>query len=145
VANKEKIKAAIHAAFDGAVPDGSGYTKVYASDMKQKNFIVYRSTKVFNYAVGFKPGTTDLVILPIDENNGTVTAGEPVRITDENRSEVKKRDLQGRFRISTKAGQNFRLAVVPSVPKIASGWYQLPVDQKEEYEAFQQVKNLIVG
>jgi hypothetical protein len=145
VANKERIKAAIHAAFDEAVPDGSGYTKVYASDMKQKNFIVYRSTKVFNYAVGFKPGTTDLVIVPIDENNGTVTAGEPVKITDENRGEAKKRDLQGRFRVSTKDGQSFRLVVVPSVPKIASAWYQLPVDQKEEYEAFQEVKNLITG
>jgi hypothetical protein len=145
VADKEKIKAAIHAAFDNAVADGSGYTKVYASDMKQKNFIVYRSTKVFNYAVGFKPGTTDLVIVPIDENNGTVTAGQPVKITDANRSEVKKRDLQGRFRISTKDGQSFRLVVIPSVPKIASAWYQLPVDQKEEYEAFQAVKNLITS
>jgi hypothetical protein len=145
VADKEKIKAAIHAAFDNAVPDGSGYTKVYASDMKQKNFIVYRSTKVFNYAVGFKPGATDLVIVPIDENNGTVTAGEPVKITDANRSEVKKRDLQGRFRISTKDGQSFRLAVVPTVPKIAAGWYQLPVDQKAEYEAFQQVKEMLTA
>ena len=143
--NKEQLKAAIIAAFDTAVPDGARYTKVYASDMKQKNFIVYRSTKVFNYAVGFTPGATDLVIVPIDENNGTVTAGEPVMITDQNRGEVKKRDLQGRFRIATKDGRSFRLAVVPSVPKIASGWYQLPVDQKAEYEAFQQVKDLITG
>ena len=145
MADKARIKAAIHAAFDAAVADGPGYTKVYASDMKQKNFIVYRSTTVFNYAVGFKPGMTDLVIVPIDEKNGTVTAGQPVTITDENRSEVKKRDLQGRFRISTKDGRSFRLAVVPTVPKIATAWYQLAVDQKEEYEAFQQVKNLIIG
>jgi hypothetical protein len=31
------------------------------------------------------------------------------------------------------------------VPKIATGWYQLAVDQKEEYEAFQQVTSLITG
>src|SRR5215471_20365634 len=98
--------------------------------MKQKNFIVYRSTTVYNYAVGFKPGSTELIIVPIDESNGTVTPGMPVRITDDNRGEVKKRDLQGRFKISTRDGQTFRLAVVPSVPKIAASFYQLPVDQK---------------
>jgi hypothetical protein len=145
VASKEEIKAAIHAAFDAAVPDGAGYTKVYASDMKQRNYIVYRSTTVYNYAVGFKPGSTELVIVPLDETNGKVTAGTPVVITDGNRGEVKKRDLQGRFRISTKDGQKFRLAVIPSIPKIAAGFYQLPVDQKDEYEAFQAVKNTIVG
>jgi hypothetical protein len=145
VASKEELKAAIHAAFDTAVPDGAGYTKVYASDMKQRNYIVYRSTTVYNYAVGFKPGSTELVIVPIDESNGTVTAGTPVRITDVNRGEVKKRDLQGRFRISTKDGQKFRLAVIPSIPKIAASFYQLPVDQKLEYEAFQAVKNTIAG
>jgi hypothetical protein len=145
VASKEELKAAIHAAFDQVVPDGASYTKVYASDMKQKNFIVYRSTTVYNYAVGFKPGRTELVIVPVDEDGGQITAGEPVTITDENRGDVKKRDLQGRFVIATKDGQKFRLSVIPSVPKIAAGWYQLPVDQKDEYEAFQQVKAAIAG
>jgi hypothetical protein len=145
VASKEELKAAIHAAFDKAVPGGPDYTKVYASDMKQKNFIVYRSTTVYNYAVGFKPGNTELVIVPIDESNGTITAGTPVTITDDNRGAVKKRDLQGRFQISTKDGQKFRLAVIPSIPKIAAGFYQLPVDQKDEYEAFQAVKKTITG
>jgi hypothetical protein len=79
VASKEELKAAIHAAFEAAVPDGATYTKVYASDMKQKN-----------------------------------------------------------------DGQ-FRLAVVPSIPKIAAGFYQLPVDQKAEYEAFQAVRNAVAG
>ena len=54
--SKEELKAAIHAAFDAAVPGGAEYTKVYASDMKQKNFIVYRSTTVYNYAVGLQAG-----------------------------------------------------------------------------------------
>ena len=145
MASKEEIKTAVHAAFDKVVPNGSEYTKVYASDMKQRNFIVFRSTTVYNYAVGFKPGGTELVIVPLDEEGGQVTPREPVHITDENRGEVKKRDLQGRFRIATKDGQSFRLSVVPSVPKIAASFYQLPVDQKEEYEAFQGVRTLIAG
>jgi hypothetical protein len=145
VAGKEELKAAIHAAFDTAVAGGAEYTKVYASDMKQRNYIVFQTTKVFNYAVGFKPGQTDLVVVPIDENDGTVTAGTPVTITDANRGAVKKRDLQGRFRIATTDGQAFRLLVIPSVPKIASAFYQLPVDQKPEYDAFVEVKNLIAG
>ncbi|MFF3501803.1 hypothetical protein [Streptomyces sp. NPDC003247] len=141
--SKEQLKAEIHAAFDAAVPDGAGYTKVYASDMKERNFIVYRSTTVYNYAVGFRPGSTELVIVPVDEDNGRVSAGTPVVITDANRGAVKKRDLQGRFHISTTDGQKFRLSVIPSVPKITAGFYQLPVDQKAEYDAFQEVKNLI--
>ncbi|WP_027344436.1 hypothetical protein [Hamadaea tsunoensis] len=143
MASKEELKAAIHAAFDQVVPDGAGYTKVYASDLKQKNFIVYRSTTVYNYAVGFKPGSTELVIVPIDEDGGRVTAGAPVTIGDGNRGAVRKRDLQGRFIVSTTDGQKFRLSVVPSIPKIAAAFYQLPVDQKAEYEAFQQVKTAI--
>ncbi|MCP2328102.1 hypothetical protein HDA40_006609 [Hamadaea flava] len=145
MASKEELKAAIHAAFDQVVPDGSSYTKVYASDMKQRNFIVYQSTTVYNYAVGFKPGGTELVIVPVDEDGGQVTAGQPVTITDENRGAVKKRDLQGRFVVSTKDGQKFRLSVIPSVPKITAAFYQLPVDQKDEYEAFQLVRAAIAG
>ena len=143
MASKEELKAAIHAAFEAAVPDGAGYTKVYASYMKERNYIIYRSTTVYNYAVGFKPGSTELVIVPLDEDNGKVTAGTPVKITDENRGDVKKRDLQGRFVVSTKDGQKFRLSIIPSVPKITAAFYQLPVDQKAEYEAFQAVKNTI--
>jgi hypothetical protein len=45
--------------------------------------------------------------------------------------------------VATTDGQKFRLVVIPSVPKIAAGFYQLPVDQKDEYEAFQEVKKLI--
>ena len=145
MASKEEIKSAIHAAFDATVPNGSEYTKVYASDMKQRNYIFFRTTTVYNYAVGFKPGGTELVILPLDEQKGSITAGSPVTITDANRGEVKKRDLQGRFRVATTDGQKFRLIVIPSVPKIAAGWYQLPVDQKDEFEAFQEVKKLICG
>ncbi|MDT0320039.1 MULTISPECIES: hypothetical protein [unclassified Streptomyces] len=145
MASKEELKAAIHAAFDSAVPDGASYTKVYASDMRQRNYIVFSSTKVYNYAVGFRPGGTELVIVPVDEENGTVTPGTPVRITDANRGNVKKRDLQGRFHVATTDGQKFRFVVIPSVPRITSAFYQLPVDQKEEYEAFQAVKELICG
>ncbi len=76
-----------------AVPDGATYTKVYALDMKERNFIVYRSTTVHNYALGFRLGSTELVIVPVDENNGCVTAGTPVTIADANRGATKKRDL----------------------------------------------------
>ncbi|GAB2884534.1 hypothetical protein [Streptomyces mayteni] len=143
MASKEELKAAIHAAFDAAVPDGASYTKVYASDMRQRNYIVFQSTKVYNYAVGFKPGGTELVIVPVDEDGGTVSAGSPVRITDANRGNVKKRDLQGRFHVATTDGQKFRLTVIPSVPKITAAFYQLPVEQRAEFEAFQGVRELI--
>jgi hypothetical protein len=145
VVNKEELKAALHAAFDAVVPDGPGYTKVYASDMTQRNFIVYRSTTVHNYAVGFRPGSTGLVVLPVDENNGRITPGTPVTVTDANRGAVKRRDLQGRFHIATTDGRKFRLSVIPSVPRITAGFYQLPVDQRAEYEAFQEVRDLICG
>ncbi|WP_206306348.1 hypothetical protein [Streptomyces humi] len=141
--SKEELKSALHAAFDAVVPDGETYTKVYASDMKQRNYVVYRSTTVYNYAVGFRPGSTELVIVPVEENDGRVTPGTPVTISDANRGAVKKRDLQGRFHVSTAEGEKFRLVVIPSVPKITAGFYQLPVDQRDEYEAFQKVKELI--
>lgn len=143
MASKEELKAAIHAAFDAAVPGGTDYIKVYASDMKQRNYIVFRSTTVYNYAVGFRPDSNDLVIVPLAEDKGAVTAGAPVTITDANRGAVKKRDLQGRFHIATTDGQKFRLVVIPSVPKITAGFYQLPVDQRDEYEAFEVVKQRI--
>lgn len=143
--NKEELKAAIHAAFDASVPDGAAYTKVYAYDFSQKNYIVFRSTTVRNYAVGFKPGGTELVILPIVEEKGVIIPASPVTITDANRGAVKKRDLQGRFQIATADGESFRLTVIPSVPKLAAAAYQLPVDQKPEFEAFQVVRDLICG
>ncbi|HKS49663.1 MAG TPA: hypothetical protein VJT49_32040 [Amycolatopsis sp.] len=140
---KEQLKAAIHAAFDSVVADGPSYTKVYAAEIRQKNYVVFRRTTISNFAVGFRPGQTDLVIVPLDENKGAVTAGAPLTITDANRASVKKRDLQGRFVIKTSDGQTFRLTVIPSVPKIAAGFYQLPVDQKAEYEAFTAVRDTL--
>jgi len=145
VVSKEQMKAAIHAAFDGAVADGTSYTKVYAAEIKQKNFIVFRTTTVSNFAVGFRPGQTDLVIVPLDEKNGTITAGTPLTITDANRASVKKRDLQGRFVIKTTDGRTFRLSIIPSVPKLLAASYQLPVDQKEEYEAFTTLRDALVS
>jgi hypothetical protein len=79
----------------------------------------------------------------VDEDKGRIVPGTPVVITDANRGPVKKRDLQGRFHVSTTEGQKFRLVVIPSVPKIAAGFYQLPVEQRSEYEEFQAVKELI--
>jgi hypothetical protein len=139
--SKEQLKAAIHDAFDTVVADGQTYTKVYAAEIKQKNYVIFRKTTVSNFAVGFRPGRTELVIVPIDENSGNVTAGSPLTITDANRASVKKRDLQGRFVIKTTDGQTFRLSVLPSVPKIMAAAYQLPVDQKPEYEAFTAVRD----
>ncbi|MGW5720603.1 hypothetical protein ACWEVP_30830 [Amycolatopsis sp. NPDC003865] len=145
MASKEQLKAAIHAAFDAAVADGTSYTKVYAAEIKQKNFIVFRTTTVSNFAVGFRPGQTDLVIVPLDEKNGAITAGTPLTITDANRASVKKRDLQGRFVIKTTDGRTFRLSIIPSVPKLLAASYQLPVDQKEEYEAFTTLRDALVS
>ena len=42
--------------------------------------------------------------------------------------------------IETTDGQKFRLSVVPSVPKITAAFYQLPVDQKAEWDAFEEIK-----
>ncbi|WP_372663794.1 hypothetical protein [Amycolatopsis kentuckyensis] len=145
MASKEQMKAAIHAAFDAAVADGTSYTKVYAAEIKQKNFIVFRTTTVSNFAVGFRPGQTDLVIVPLDEKNGAITAGTPLTITDANRASVKKRDLQGRFVIKTTDGRTFRLSIIPSVPKLLAASYQLPVDQKEEYEAFTTLRDALIS
>lgn len=141
MASKEQMKAAIHAAFDSAVADGASYTKVYAAEIRQKNYLVFRTTTVSNFAVGFKPGRTDLVLVPLEEKNGTVTAGTPLPITDANRASVKKRDLQGRFVIKTTDGQTFRLSIIPSVTKLLAAAYQLPVEQKAEYEAFTALRD----
>jgi len=141
VPSKEQLKAAMHVAFDSVVENGMSYTKVYACEVKQQNYVIFRRTTVSNFVVGFRPGQTDLVIVPIDENNGTVTAGGPLTITSSNRASVKKRDLQGRFVIKTTDGQTFRLTVIPSVPKLMAVAYQLPVDQKAEYEAFAAVRD----
>jgi hypothetical protein len=143
--SKEELKAAMHAAFESVVQDGRTYTKVYAAEIKQRNYIVYQSTSVSNFVVGFRPGQTDLVIVPVDEKKGAVTAGSPLTITDENRASVKKRDLQGRFVIKTTAGQTFRLSVLPSVPKVLAAAYQLPVDQKAEYEAFVALRDSLTA
>jgi len=143
--SKEALKAAIHAAFDSVVPNGPSYTKVYGAEIKQQNFIVFRRTTISNFAIGFQPGRTDLVIVPLDENNGTVTAGSPLTITDANRAMVKKRDLQGRFVIKTTDGQTFKLSVIPSVPKITAAFYQLPVDQKAEYDAFVALRDTLTA
>jgi len=145
VASKEQLKASIHAAFDAAVPDGTSYTKVYAAEIKQKNFIVFRTTTVSNFAVGFRPGSTDLVIVPLEEKSGTVTPGTPLTITDANRAAVKKRDLQGRFVIKTTEGRTFRLSILPSVTKLLAAAYQLPVEQKAEYEAFVALRDSLLA
>jgi hypothetical protein len=143
--SKEQLKAAMHAAFDSVVNDGANYTKVYAAEVKQKNYIVFRSTTVSNFVVGFRPGSTDLVVVPVDETRGAITAGTPLTITDANRASVKKRDLQGRFVIKTTDGQTFKLSVLPSVPKLMAVAYQLPVDQKAEYEAFVVVRDALTS
>ncbi len=143
--SKEQMKAAIHAAFDGAVEDGASYTKVYAAEIRQKNYLVFRTTSVANFALGFKPGQTDFVLVPLEEKNGTVTAGTPLTINDTNRASVKKRDLQGRFVIKTTDGRTFRLSIIPSVAKLLSVAYQLPVEQKAEYEAFVALRDSLLA
>ncbi|SED59249.1 hypothetical protein SAMN04489727_8500 [Amycolatopsis tolypomycina] len=143
--SKEQMKAAIHAAFDGAVEDGASYTKVYAAEIRQKNYLVFRTTSVANFALGFKPGQTEFVLVPLEEKNGTVTAGTPLTINDANRASVKKRDLQGRFVVKTTDGRTFRLSIIPSVAKILAVAYQLPIEQKAEYEAFVALRDSLLA
>ncbi|NUU23047.1 MAG: hypothetical protein HOV68_16290 [Streptomycetaceae bacterium] len=143
--SKEELKAALHAAFDASVRDGASYIKVYAAEIRQKNFIVLQTTTVSNFVVGFRPGGTDLVVLPVDEKGGAIVAGTPFAITDANRASVKKRDFQGRFVIKTTDGRTFRFTVIPSVPKMLSIAYQLPVDQREEYEAFVALRDALTA
>ena len=143
--SKEQMKASIHAAFDSVVADGASYTKVYAAEIRQKNYLVFRTTSVANFALGFKPGQTDLVLVPLEEKSGTVTAGSPLTITDANRTSVKKRDLQGRFVIKTTDGRTFRLSILPSVTKLLAAAYQLPVEQKAEYEAFTALRDTLLA
>ena len=143
--SKEQMKASIHAAFDSVVADGASYTKVYAAEVRQKNYLVFRTTSVSNFALGFKPGQTDLVLVPLEEKSGTVTAGSPLTITDANRASVKKRDLQGRFVIKTTDGRTFRLSILPSVTKLLAAAYQLPVEQKAEYEAFTALRDTLLA
>jgi len=52
---------------------------LFDAEIKQKKFIVFRTTTVSNFAVGFRPGQTDLVIVPLEEKSGTVTAGTTLR------------------------------------------------------------------
>ncbi|MEU0534515.1 hypothetical protein [Amycolatopsis tolypomycina] len=143
--SKEQMKAAIHAAFDGAVEDGASYTKVYAAEIRQKNYLVFRTTSVANFALGFKLGQTEFVLVPLEEKNGTVTAGTPLTINDANRASVKKRDLQGRFVVKTTDGRTFRLSIIPSVAKILAVAYQLPIEQKAEYEAFVALRDSLLA
>jgi len=145
VPSKEELKAAIHAAFDSVVENGASYTKVYAAEIRQKNFIVLRTTTVSNFALGFRPGSTDLVLVPLAEKNWAITPGTPLTISDANRAAVKKRDMQGRFVLKTTDGRTFRLSIIPSVPKILSVAYQLPVEQKAEYEAFVAVRDALTA
>ncbi|MCE6999224.1 hypothetical protein LZG04_31120 [Saccharothrix sp. S26] len=143
--SKEELKAALHAAFDSVVEDGASYTKVYAAEIRQKNFIVLRTTTVTDFVVGFRPGGTDLVVVPVDEERGVIRAGAPVPITDVNRAAVRRRDFQGRFVVRTTDGRTFRFTVIPSVPKLLSVAYQLPVDQKEEYAAFEALRDALTA
>jgi hypothetical protein len=143
--SKEELKAALHQAFDSVVDGGASYTKVYAAEIRQKNFIVLRTTTVANFVLGFRPGSTDLVVLPVDEKNDHIIPGTPFMITDANRASVKKRDMQGRFVLKTTDGQTLRLSIIPSVPKLMSMAYQLPVDQHAEYEAFVAVRDALVA
>jgi hypothetical protein len=143
--SKDELKAALHAAFDSVVQDGASYTKVYAAEIRQKNFIVFRTTTVANFVIGFRPGRTDLVVVPVDEERGRITPGAPMPITDANRASVRRRDLQGRFVVKTTDGHTFRFSVIPSVPKILAMAYQLPVDQKDEYAAFEVLRDTLTA
>ena len=64
VVSKEQMKASIHAAFDSVVADGAGYTKVYAAEIRQKNYLVFCRTSVANFTLAATPLMAVIAAIP---------------------------------------------------------------------------------
>jgi hypothetical protein len=137
MSTSEAILHELRLLFDGSVKGGAEYRLVYGYHMRQRNYIVYRSTIVTNYAIGYKPGTRQLVAVPVSGDPGRLVAGEPAFI-DENNYAGKRRSLQGSTVLKTTDGGKMAFIVLPKVTKLMTIVYQLPVNQEQEYAYFDQ-------
>lgn len=138
------LKNQIQDAFRAAVPDSNRYAVVYAYNIQEKNYIVYRSTVVHSYAVGYSRQSKEIVILPISEERDAIRAGQAIYTSPQNREPLKK-DLQQRWVVKTNDAGKFRLTVLPKIPKIMSGAYVLPVEQKVEADDFNDFAKSLKG
>ena len=117
-------------AFATAVPEAEGYTVCYGYWMKSG----LMSKTMYNYAVGFKADTSEIVLVPIDSDGGEV--GEALRFQKSDITAVKK-TLQGAWRITSAFTKKPLELMVPGfVPDSLEDAYQLPINQQEQSQAF---------
>lgn len=129
----DEIKVQLQSLFSKAVPNPSSYQTVYASYLQTKNYVIFQKQIVHNYIVGFRPAEKDMVILEINSDMEQIDA--PQFITQTNKQSIKK-DFQQRYVIQAENLPKYKLTVMPSVPKMLTAAYMLPVDQKQEAAAF---------
>jgi len=131
----EEIKMQLNSVFSRAVPESATYQTVYATWLQTKNYIIFQKQIVHNYIVGFRPSQKDMVILEINDDLEQLDA--PQFITQRNKQSVKK-DFQQRYVIQAENLPKYKLTVMPSVPKMLTAAYMLPVEQKQEAAAFME-------
>ncbi|TDC46236.1 hypothetical protein E1212_27340 [Jiangella ureilytica] len=130
-----EILAELRQVFDGAVKDPDGYRIVHGYDSVEKNYLVAKRTIIHSFVVGYVPGAKELAILPVDGDDGALTAGEPLYVTPSTLRSAKK-DLQRRYVIRTTDGATVRFTVLPKVPRLLQAAYVLGVEQRDEAAAF---------
>jgi hypothetical protein len=116
--------------FERAVPNGSDYTLCYAYWMKSGLF----SKTMYNYALGFRADTWEIVLVPIN-SDGSPT-GAPLRLQRSDVSQIGK-TLQGYVKItSSLTDKPLYFAVPYFLPDAVENTYQLPINQHQEAERF---------
>jgi hypothetical protein len=120
----------IRNAFARAVPDTSDYTLCYAYWMKSGLF----TRTMYNYAVGFRADTRQIVLVPIDSDGKP--AGETLRLEKHNVTGIKK-TLQGFVKITSSLTDKPLYFSVPYfLPDAVENTYQLPINQHPQAEQF---------
>ena len=120
----------VNKAFASAMPEAEGYTVCYGYWMKSG----LMSKTMYNYAVGFKADTCEIILIPID-SDGSET-GEASHFQKSDITAAKK-TLQGAWRISSAfAKKPLELMVPGFVPDSLEGAYQLPINQQEQAQQF---------
>lgn len=120
----------IEDAFAQVVPETSGYTLCYGYWIKTGIF----SKKIFNYAIGFRTDTKEIVVVPIDSDGNRVD--EAIRLQKSDITRVKK-TLQGVWEISSSlTDKPLSLTVPYFLPDAVEDTYQLPINQHEQGERF---------
>ncbi len=117
-------------AFARAVPEGGDYTLCYGFWIKSGIF----KTTIYNYAVGFRADTWEIVLVPIDSDGRST--GETIRIAKSDVSDIGK-TLQGYVKITSSKSEKPLLFSVPYfLPDAVEDTYQLPLNQHAEAEQF---------